>query len=121
MEKGINPKDLIGDKKPPIHLIPPVALLYIAEGLADGAKKYGPFNWRKNKVQAHAYYSAGVRHHAAWWDGEELARDSGKHHLAHEIANLAILIDALEGGFLVDDRPTPGPTAAVIEKLTRRE
>jgi hypothetical protein len=42
----------------------------------------------------------------AWFDGEEVASDSGVHHLGHAMACLAILLDAQETGNLVDDRPT---------------
>jgi hypothetical protein len=43
----MNPKDLAGQDKPQMHLIPPVAEIAEAEVMGLGAKKYGPYNWRK--------------------------------------------------------------------------
>ncbi len=117
---GINPKDMIGQKKVDLSLIPPAALIYIALAMEDGAKKYGPFNWRENKVRARVYLAAAMRHIAAKLDGEELATDSLKPHLAHAMACLAIYVDAEETGNLHDDRPTPGAAARLIEKWEKK-
>jgi hypothetical protein len=40
--------------------------------------------------------------------------DSGVPHLGHLLACAAILAEAIEGGFVVDDRPLAGPTAALL-------
>lgn len=103
--KGTNPKDLLGAKKVVFTCVPPVALAHEAFAMMDGSKKYGPFNWRKNKVQARIYIDAALRHMFAWFEGEEYAEDSGAHHLGHARACLGILLDAIETGNLVDDRP----------------
>lgn len=116
---GTNPKDLLGSKKPPIHLVPPASLIYQALGMDDGATKYGPYNWRDNKVIATIYVSACMRHLLQWLDGEELAKDSKKPHLAHAISCIGIIIDALETGNLIDDRPTHGAAPSLIEKWTK--
>lgn len=113
-----NPKSILGIKKPPLHLVPPAASIYLAMGFKDGAAKYGPYNWRENEVAASVYIGAAKRHIDEWWDGEELARDSGVHHLAHALSCLAIIADAKETGNLVDDRPLPGAAARLIEDLT---
>ncbi len=118
--QGINPKDLVGQKKVDLSLIPPAALIYIALAMEDGAKKYGPFNWRENKVRARVYLAAAMRHIAAKLDGEELAADSLKPHLAHAMACLAIYVDAEETGNLHDDRPTPGAAAKLIAKWEKK-
>lgn len=115
-----NPKDLLGIKKPQLHLVPRSAIIRIAQAMADGARKYGPYNWREKAVRATVYQSAADRHLAAWLDGEDCATDSGFHHLAHAAACLAILIDAIETGNLVDDRPTPGAAARLIAELTEQ-
>jgi len=47
-----NPKDLEGNKKPPISLVPPSVLIHLAEAFKEGARKYGAYNWRTKKVQA---------------------------------------------------------------------
>lgn len=108
-----NPKTMYGDKKLPLHLAPMSAMHAMAEAFADGAKKYGPYNWRDKAVSSTVYYAAALRHLAAWFDGEELAEDSGVPHLSHAIACLGILIDAASIGKLNDNRPTRGASGAV--------
>jgi len=120
VQLGINPKDLIGTKKPPLDLIPPSFEIHVAMAMKDGAKKYDPYNWRSNKVRARVYVGAAKRHIAAWMDGQELAEDSGVHHLAHASACMAILLDAQETGNLADDRPLPGAAAKLIERFTEK-
>lgn len=120
MTLGTNPKDILGVAKVSISKIPASALIHEANAMADGARKYGPFNWRKNKVIASIYVDAALRHISSWFDGEELAEDSGVHHLGHARACLAIIIDAMETGNLVDDRPVPGVTSALIKKFSTR-
>lgn len=113
---GVNPKDLIGDTKAALHLVPPALLISAAEAIATGAVKYGPYNWRDYPIQAHAYYGAILRHLTAWWDGEDAASDSGVSHLSHVAAGLAILLDAIGTETLVDDRPKPGPSATLLAR-----
>jgi hypothetical protein len=119
--KSTNPKDRIGMHKPPLHLIPPSFLVHVAMALKNGAQKYGPYNWRDEKVSACIYLSAAGRHLAEWLDGQENASDSSVHHLAHAAACMAILLDAQAVGQLVDDRPKPGVAAALIEQFTEKK
>jgi hypothetical protein len=112
-----NPKKRYGDLKPNLALIPGSASVHMALGLEDGADKYGPFNWRDDPVEAMVYIAACKRHIDEWMDGEDCARDSGAHHLGHAIASLAILIDAMECGTLIDNRPTPGAVSDLIEEV----
>jgi hypothetical protein len=100
-----NPKDLFGAKKVSISKLPAIAVLHGAHAMMDGARKYGPYNWRDKKVVAGIYVDAAMRHIQAWFEGEENASDSGVHHLGHAIACCAILLDARETGNLIDDRP----------------
>ena len=109
-----NPKQAYGDKKVPLHLAPGAAIAHIAIGLKEGSRKYGAFNWRETNVEAQTYVGATLRHLMAYVDGEDIDPDSGNHHLSHAIASLAILIDAMESDKLIDNRPTEGPTAAVL-------
>jgi hypothetical protein len=112
-----NPKDLLGIKKVQLNLVPMSSIVYQALAMQDGAKKYGPYNWRANKVIASIYIAACMRHLGAWYDaGEELAEDSQKPHLAHALACIGIIVDALETGNLVDDRPIPGATVKLLDK-----
>jgi dATP/dGTP diphosphohydrolase len=114
-----NPKDLIGIKKPQVGLLPGAGKLYGALAMQDGAVKYGPYNWRDKKVRYTVYLDALERHLLALRDHEDLAPDSGLPHLGHIIACASILADAVEGGFIIDDRPLPGPTASIIAKYTK--
>ena len=114
-----NPKTKYGKAKPAIGLIPGPALLHIADAFGDGAQKYGPANWRVDPVSASTYINAALRHLYSWFDGEELAEDSGVHHLGHAAACLAIVLDAQAQGTLVDDRPNPGKTSELIKALTK--
>ncbi len=120
MTLGTNPKDILGVAKVSISKIPPSALIHEALAFMDGAKKYDAYNWRKNKVIAHIYVDAALRHISSWFDGEEIAEDSGVHHLGHARACLAILIDAMETGNLVDDRPIAGVTGEIIKRYTNK-
>lgn len=117
--EGENPKDRIGETKPPLHLIPPAAEILEAVVMGLGAKKYQPFNWRKSKVRATVYISAARRHLAQWLDGNDDDSESGVSHLAHARACLGILLDAQATGNLVDDRPPPGAAATLILQHTQ--
>lgn len=101
---GRNPKDIHGYKKVDLTLLPSIASVHGSHAMMDGAKKYGPYNWRDNAVLARVYIAAAVRHINMWAAGEELAEDSSVHHLGHAIACLAILLDAQATGNLIDDR-----------------
>ena len=116
----MNPKDRIGLTKPQIHLVPPSAIIYFAKAMENGAKKYGPYNWRNNPVNYTVYLSAMLRHILQLIDGEDIAQDSGTHHLAHVGASAAILLDALATGNLIDDRPVKGAASSLIDKLTSK-
>lgn len=113
-----NPKDAVGDTKPPLHLVPPVALLHMAKVFELGANKYGSYNWRSNDVRLTVYISAAMRHLALLLDGETVDRESGQPHAAHVADCMAIILDATAGGNLIDDRPTPGATATVMAAMS---
>lgn len=105
--KPINPKEGVGSTKPSTVHVPSTALFALGEAHADGARKYGSHNWRDAGVRVSTYLEAIQRHLAAWKEGEEVASDSGVHHLAHVMACCAIVIDSQACGNLNDDRPTP--------------
>lgn len=115
-----NPKDLVGATKVDISLLPAAGVIHGAHAMMDGAVKYGPYNWREKPVQARIYISAAMRHLQLFLDGEEEAADSGVHHLGHVIGCCAIMLDAIETGNLVDDRPVPAETAALLERLSAK-
>lgn len=118
---GTNPKDLLGAKKVSLTKFPAVAILHGAHAMMDGARKYGPYNWRENKVICSIYIDAAERHLREWFDASiEVAEDSDVDHLGHALACIAIILDAKETGNLVDDRPKPGAYQDVIKRLNAK-
>ncbi len=103
-----NPKDIAGASKPSLAFVPVKPLWEIGQGMAEGAKKYGPYNWRDTPIQAHAYYNAALRHLLAWWDGEDTDPDSGIHHVSKAMTCLLVLRDAMIENSWIDDRPRNG-------------
>jgi hypothetical protein len=104
---GVNPKDLVGAKKPQVGLIPVGAMASVARVMELGAKKYGPYNWRSNTIKLMVYAHAALRHLFAWIGGETTDTESGEPHLAHAAACCLIALDALSTGNAVDDREWP--------------
>lgn len=111
-----NPKKLYGDKKPPLGLIPPPAILELGVRMGEGARKYGPYNWREKGVNSMTYVAAINRHLMAYLDGEDIDPECpyGSSHMSAIMACAAILIDCGARGNLIDDRPPSGPTAENI-------
>ena len=119
-EDTTNPKDKIGVLKPRMSLVSPASKIYEALAMEDGANKYGPYNWRTKKVRLSIYIDAAHRHLDSFFDGEENASDSGKPHLGHAKACIGIIIDALETGNLIDDRPSKGVAGKLLERFTKK-
>jgi hypothetical protein len=115
--KDTNPKDLVGQTKAQMWLIPPAAKVALAEALMDGASKYQPYNWREKGVRASVYLAAAERHAMAFLDGEDVAADSLVHHLGHAMACYAILLDAIAQGNVVDDRPVKGHASRLLSEV----
>lgn len=115
-----NPKTLAGQAKPSPALVPPVAILEVAQAFRDGANKYSAFNWRDKPVPSVTYINACLRHVYSWMDGEERSDDADVHHLAHAAACLMILLDAQKQGTLIDDRPKAGKATETIKQETER-
>lgn len=109
-----NPKAAVGAKKLPVHYVPPALMLGAAEAMADGGKKYGPYNFRESQIAAGVYMGASLRHLFAWWDGEDIAQDSGVHHLKHVAACIGLMLDAMECGTFDDDRPPKSGASKMI-------
>lgn len=111
-----NPKQRYGDLKAPVQLVPPALTIAASRALGEGARKYGPYNWRDLDVEAMTYVGAILRHLYAWMDGEETDPDSaeGKHHLDGVAGSLAVLLDAMAGGYLIDNRPRQGPAGGLL-------
>lgn len=101
-----NPKTRAGgNNKVPLHLIPARALAHVAMAFADGGLKYQAYGWRQEKISSSVYYGAMRRHIDAWWEGEDNAKDSGVHHLAHAVACCLMILDTMGTDYLQDNRP----------------
>lgn len=109
-----NPKDACGLKKTPLRLIPWVSIVALARVMQLGANKYGEANWRDKKPRITVYVEAAMRHLLAYLDGQNIDPESGESHLAHAMANAAILLDAESCDCLLEDRK---PTGQVIKAL----
>jgi DNA-directed RNA polymerase subunit RPC12/RpoP len=103
--KDTNPKDAIGDKKAPLHLLSPIAMLHWSLAQFAGLLKYGAWNWRPSGVRASVYIAAIKRHTDAYLSGEYIDPVDGSHHLGNVMACCAILLEAEAAGNLTDDRP----------------
>jgi dTDP-D-glucose 4,6-dehydratase len=115
-----NPKSVFGVKKPPLCLVPSTAVIHAAMAFKDGAKRYGPYDWREKTVSAMVYLHAAERHQKLYLDGEDIDPISGVHHLGHAIACLSIILDAAEVGNLIDDRPPSAPTGDLLRRLSEQ-
>ena len=107
--KDSNPKDVVGSAKPPFTTMPATVLQEVGVAMAEGARKYGAYNWRAIGVRASVYYDACFRHLSAWWEGEDVDPDSGCSHITKAIAGLMILRDSQIQGQCTDDRPPKSP------------
>lgn len=117
--KSTNPKDILASDRVPLGLVPATAMAHYAVAHYDGAVKYGPWNWRSESVSAMTYLHAALRHLEDWANREDYAQDSKAHHLAHAGACLNILLDAIETGVLIDDRPARGADVAALHERLR--
>jgi hypothetical protein len=132
---GVNPKDILGAKKAPLHLVPPALVLWVSQvlGFSGGLlpsritgkpkeKVYGPYNWRDNPIKLSIYIDAMERHLLALKDGEWEDPEHGAPHIASIAANCAILLDASELGCMVDDRKwKPGTASRIIANMTLKD
>jgi hypothetical protein len=110
----VNPKEITGQRKPALALIPSGALIPVCAVHAHGHAKYGPYNWRETPVEAMTYAHAIMRHLVAWIDGEDLDPETGLSHIAHISAGGNIVLDADSLGMLNDNRPCKGRGAELI-------
>jgi len=122
----LNPKDIVGQLKPPLHLIPSPALVEVARVMGNGAFKYGAYNWRQINVLHSTYVSAAERHLRAHFDGQDLDPGAlipheGKaqpyqriYNLAAAAASIMILLDAILTSSGTDDRPPKGVTGDLL-------
>lgn len=115
-----NPKQAYGDLKVPLALVPSSALIWMGRAFKEGARKYGPYNWREKAVETMTYANATLRHLYAWIDGEDVDPESGMPHLGLAMASLAIIADATETGCSIDTRPKKGRAGEMLREMTQK-
>jgi hypothetical protein len=116
--KDTNPKDAIAGDKVPLGLCPDTLIVAVAMSFVEGGLKYGKSNWTIAGAKASVYLDALDRHVKAWKGGEEVDPDSGLPHLWKAAACIAILIDCMARGNLVDDRPPSVDIAGMMRELS---
>lgn len=108
--KESNPKDLVGMRKVPFHVIPAEVTAEVGLAMLEGACKYGSHNYRTVGVRASVYYDAALRHLTSFWEGQDVDPESGLPHIVKCLACLYVLRDSQRMGNWVDDRPPVIPS-----------
>lgn len=103
--KPTNPKDSLSIRRAPLSTVPANVIAELGVAMLEGAVKYGRHNYRDAGVRASVYYDATMRHLMAWWEGENIDRESGLSHITKAIASLVVLRDAMMQEKVEDDRP----------------
>lgn len=83
--------------KPRMDLLPPDALLAVAEVLTFGAQKYEANSWKQVEGGKERYEAALLRHWAAFKLGETNDPESGLNHWAHIACNALFLVHLHSG------------------------
>lgn len=96
--------------KVPVQYCPPVAIEGIGQVLYNSTaiKNREPWNWREGQIDLMGYLGKAQRHILATIDKkdrDDLDPEIKTHHLNCAMANLAIIMDAMKQGTLVDNRP----------------
>jgi len=89
--------------KPPLTMIPRVAMEAEARVFSFGAKKYSKHNFTKG-FDYSRLLDAAMRHITAYAWGEDADIESGESHLAHARCCLAMLMQNIEDNVGLDDR-----------------
>jgi hypothetical protein len=83
-----------------MDLLPVRAIIEVAKVFEEGAKKYGPSNWRKG-IPLSRFMDSGLRHAMKWLRG-----DRDEPHLAQACWNFMCLLETqamIEEGFLAPE------------------
>lgn len=107
--KDSNPKEIYGNQKLPLDVVPGTMEQYCSLALLEGALKYGRYNWRLKGVRVSTYISAAKRHLDKYIEGQWADPKSKVPHLANALACITIILDAGLMGSLIDDRPPSLP------------
>lgn len=105
-----------------ISLIPFSAQVAEAKAFMVGADKYGRYSFAEDNGKyktASEHVSAIQRHLNKWfWNKEELDLDDGQPHLGSVRARAAMLIELIDRGLLIDDRPVKPQANSLSEGVT---
>lgn len=112
-----NPKDKLAAKKVSPGLVSPFSIVETALAMQDGARKYGPYNWRENPISMTVYLNATFRHLLLLMAGQDQTSDTNVPHRGAISANMAIIGDAEAAGVLIDDRHKNAEVIKKIEEL----
>lgn len=86
-------------------LITPIGLRRLASTCAEGARKYGPYNWTKG-IPASVMLNHAIRHVYLWLQG-----DASEDHLAHAAWGLCGVMHFEEAMPEMIDIPSRSPKA----------
>lgn len=89
--------------KPRPELLPPIALLQVADVMRFGASKYGARSYAEGASTDRLMGSA-LRHLLSFQASIDIDEESSLPHLAHAAANILIMLDLIARGKLKDDR-----------------
>jgi hypothetical protein len=87
-------------------LIPSRPLAAVARHYGVGAEKYADHNWRYKYAWSKSY-AALQRHANAFWDGEDIDKETGSNHMAAVAFHALALLEYCETNQEKDDRWKP--------------
>lgn len=89
--------------KPRFDLLPPDAMIELAQLYANGAVKYNDNNWRLGLPWCKTI-GAALRHIFKWMRGEDIDEETGCHHLICAAWNCLAIVQYKYDNVGVDDR-----------------
>jgi hypothetical protein len=98
--------------KPRFDLMPPEALIALADHYQKGAEKYADRNWERGMDWGKCFASM-ERHAWAWMSGEDIDPETGSHHMVAVAWNALALYVYDQRNIGVDDRPNCHPKSDV--------
>ena len=101
-----------------MQTLPTITMVQDSNVMAGGSHKYGLYNYRDSNIDAMTYIGAIKRHFSLWEDGEDLDSESQQSHLAHIIADCAIVLDCMIRDKLIDNR---SKTGLMQQELTKSQ
>ena len=85
-----------------LGLVPADLIVCVAEVMQAGLGKEGrqPHDWQH--IEPKLFADAYLRHTLAWWRGEAIDPETGRHHIDLALTNLGILIWFREHGYDIE-------------------